>query len=208
MTTAPITEIPAGYLADAKGRLVPQNLVKPAELLEDQTVRNIIEFADALSQQIGRFKGHCFDDVSNFMALLSEQYGGSKGGAKGNVTLSSFDGALKVEVRIADRITFGPELQVAKELIDECIETWAAGSRDEIRTLIDSAFQADQSGGLNREAVLRLRRLNIQDETWQIAMQALTDSIRVEGSKTHMRFYRRSSPQEKYQMITIDLASA
>lgn len=81
--TAPQPEIPAGYLRDAKGRLVPTHLVRDHELLEDQTVRGIVGFADALSAQIGRFKGHTFEDVASFLDLLGERYGQRKRGLDG-----------------------------------------------------------------------------------------------------------------------------
>mgnify|MGYP001156550081 CR=1 FL=1 len=55
------------YMADSKGRHVPVELVKPADRLIDQTVRTVMGYADDLSAQIARFKGHCFDD---FAALL------------------------------------------------------------------------------------------------------------------------------------------
>ena len=51
------TQIPAGYMKDAAGRLVPESIVKPAEKLEDQLVAKIMDFARALSDQISRFKG-------------------------------------------------------------------------------------------------------------------------------------------------------
>ncbi|MFM2042091.1 MAG: hypothetical protein RLY86_667 [Pseudomonadota bacterium] len=204
MTTIPV---PPGYMKDAKGRLVPDSLVKPADKLMDQTVRSLIGHAEALSARIGRFKGHCFDDVNALLALLAEQYGETRGGAKGNVSLTSFDGCLKVQVAVSDRIAFGPELQIAKSLVDQCIISWSEGARAEICALVDGAFQVDKEGTVNREALLRLRRLDIRDETWTKAMEALTDSIRVEGSKTYMRFYRRVTPEDAWSPISIDLAA-
>ncbi|TXG98586.1 MAG: DUF3164 family protein [Nevskiaceae bacterium] len=200
--------VPAGYWKDAKGRLVPEGMVRPVDKLEDQLVRKMMMHADELSKQIGRFKGHCFDDVGAFMALIAEQYGATKGGAKGNMTLTSYDGCLQVKLAVADNLTFGPELQVAKGLIDECIAEWADGARPEIRMLVDHAFRTDQEGKVNREAIFSLRRMEIDDDRWRQAMQAITDSIRIIGSKEYFRFYRRDTPQSAWQPITIDLAAA
>lgn len=205
-TTAPA--IPPGYMPDAKGRLVPELLVRAEDKLEDQLVRKIMGYADELSARIARFKGHTFDDIGAFMALLAEKYGASKGGAKGNVTFTSYDGTLKVQVQVSDTLTFGPGLQVAKELIDACIADWADGARDEIRTLVQHAFRTDKEGLVNREAIFALRRIEIADERWQRAMEAITQSIRVAGSNTYVRFYRRADPQAKWEAVTIDLASA
>jgi Protein of unknown function (DUF3164) len=203
------TPIPEGYMADAKGRLVPINLVKGIDLLEDQMVHKIMGYADGLNQQIARFKGHTFDDIGTFLDLLSEKYGWKpKDGAKGNMTFTSFDGRVKVQVAISDTLVFGPELQIAKGLIDECIAEWSEGSRDEICALVEHAFRADKEGQVSREAVFSLRKIEIDDERWNNAIQAINDSIRIQGSKTYLRFYRRDNPTDRWQNVTIDLAAA
>lgn len=197
----------ARYMRDAGGRLVPEGLVKGEHKLEDQTVRKIVAYAEDLSAQMARFRGKTFDDVTTFVELLAEKYGGRRGGAKGNTTLTSYDGCLKVVVQVQDQLSFGPELQIAKELVDECITAWAAGARDEIRALVEHAFQTDKEGRINRAALFQLRRLDIDDDQWRAAMAALGDAIRVIGSREYVRFYRRPSPRAAWQAISIDLAN-
>ena len=167
------------YMTDSGGRLVPVKLVAPANVLEDQTVRSLIAFAETLSAQIARFRGHTFEDVGSFLDLLFEKYEVRRGGSKGNITLSSYDGMYRVQVQVQDQLAFGPELQVAKALVDECITAWAEGARAEIRALVEHAFQVDQQGRINRSALFQLRRLNIEDERWQAAMKALGDAIQI-----------------------------
>ena len=201
-------EIPPGYMQDAKGRLVPDRLVKDWDRLEDETVDKMMGYARELSDQIARFKGHCFDDCASLMDLLAEQYDIKKGGKKGNVSFTSFDGCQKVTVQVQEHIQFGPELQVAKDLIDDCILRWSDQAEANLQALVTHAFAVDKQGQVNREALLSLRRLNITDETWRKAMQAITDSIRVTGSKSYMRFYERPTPEAAWQAITIDIAKA
>jgi hypothetical protein len=196
------------YMRDAGGRLVPLPAVKPEHLLEDQTVRKIVAYADELSAQIARFRGHCFDDVTTFVDLLAEKYGGRRGGAKGNTTLTSYDGCLRVVVQVQDQLSFGPELQVAKGLVDECITAWAEGARTEIRALVEHAFQVDREGRINRAALFQLRRLEIDDPTWKAAMAAIGDAIRVIGSREYVRFHRRPHPKARWEAISIDVATA
>lgn len=198
----------ASYMRDAGGRLVPLELVKPESRLEDDTVRKIIGFAEELNGQLSRFRGHTFDDVATFVELLAEKYGGKRGGAKGNTTLTSFDGCRKVVVQVQDQLSFGPELQVAKELVDECITAWSDGADPELRALVQHAFQTDKEGRINRAALFQLRRLDIKREPWPKAMEALGDAIRVIGSREYVRFYRRNDPRGRWEPITIDLASA
>lgn len=203
-----MNDAPDGYMSDSKGRLVPLNLVKEQHLLEDQTVKKILEYAENLHKHIKRFRGHTFEDVATFKDILAEKYNAKKGGAKGNVTLTSYDGCQKVTVQVQDFLAFGPELQIAKSLFDECISEWSEGADDKIHALVDHAFQVDKEGLINRSALFGLRRVNIDDEKWLAAISALNDSIRVQGSREYVRFYKRDTPRDRWIAITIDLASA
>ena len=200
---------PEGWCRNAKGHLVPERLVAEHERLEDTTVRTIAAYALDLHRQIQRFVGHCYDDLAAMDDLVAERYGlRRKGGAKGNRTYLSYDGGLRVVVQIQDRITFGPELQAARELVDACISDWAEGTRDEIQALIRHAFEPDREGRVNREAVFRLRKLAIDDERWKAAQAAISDAIRVIGSTSYIRFYVRATPESRtWYGITIDMTS-
>lgn len=192
---------------DAKGRKVPANLVTQIDKLKEQTIDKVVEHAITLSKQIGRFKGHTFDDVYTLVDLLKEEYGAQLGGAKGNIDLVSFDGCRKLQISVADHISFGPELGVAKGLIDEYIEDVIEGSSDEVRALVTHAFETDKPGHVNREGLFSLRRLDIKHPKWQSAMQAITDSMRVIGSKAYVRTYRRDTADAGWEMIQLNIAS-
>lgn len=196
------------YMRDAKGSLVPVELIRPQDVLQDETVRRIIGYALALSDQVARFKAHTFDDIGAFEALLEQEYGSKVGGPKGNKTLMSHDGLFKVSVQVADYIDFGPELQIAKELVDECLNEWAADARPEIRAVVTRAFNTDKAGQINRAEIFMLLRLDITDPRWLKAMQAIRDAMRVVGSKTYVRCHKRSAPDAGWDPITIDLAKA
>lgn len=196
------------HMRDGRGALIPVSLIKPTDKLIDQTVRTIMGYAIPLSEQVSRFKEHTFDDLGALEALLDEKYGARLGGAKGNKTLMSHDTLFKVTVQVADNITFGPELQVAKGLIDECLNEWAEGARDEIRTIVTRAFNTDKEGQINRTEIFMLLRLEIRDPRWVKAMEAIRDAMRVVGSKTYVRCYRRAAIDAPWEAVTIDLAKA
>ncbi|WEH92951.1 DUF3164 family protein [Acinetobacter soli] len=128
------------------------------------------------------------------------------GGAKGNLTLFSFDGKYKIVRQIQDSIRFDERLQAAKALIDECIQSWSANSNDYLKVLVNDAFQVDKEGKISTGRVLGLRRHNIDDTKWQKAMQAISDSIIVTDSKNYVRFYERDE-DGKYQPISLDFAN-
>lgn len=196
------------WMLDAKGNLVPLELVKPADKLEDEVVRKLMGHASCLSDQISRFRGHTMTDLGEFDALLMQEYGVTKGGPKGNRTYQSFDGLKKVTVQVADFVDFGPQLQVAKRLLDECLTEWSADSRPEIRAIITRAFNTDKEGQVNRSEIFMLLRLDIEDTRWSEAMRAIREAMRVTGSKEYVRFYERANIKDGWTAVTIDLAKA
>lgn len=196
------------YMKGAKGELVPVEAVKAQDKLMDETVRKIIGYARPLSEEVARFKQHCFDDVDSFVLLLAQEYGASAGGRKGNITLTTYDGLFKVQVQVADHISFGPELQTAKTLVDECLSEWSADAHADLRAVVNRAFNVDKEGKVNRAELLSLLRLEITDERWQRAMKAIRDSMRIIGSKRYVRFYRRETVDGKWQTVPIDIAAA
>jgi len=198
--------IPDGYQLRADGALIPENLIKPIDQLRDQTIAGIVERAKRLSAELAAFKGAAFSDIETFVATSLEEYGVRVGGAKGNLTLVSFDGRFKVVRQVQERVAFDERLQAAKALIDECITSWSKGSRDEIKVLVNGAFQVDQEGKISTGRVLGLRRLAIKDETWQRAMLAISDSVRVLGSKPYIRVYERAAGSDEYVPVVLDLA--
>ncbi len=197
------------YVKDGRGRLVPRDLVRPQNLLQDEMVRKIVFHAGELRDRVCRFRGHTMDDISSFDALLEDEYGGhSRTSVKGNRTYQTFDGCMKVQVQIAETVAFGPELQIARDLVDECLAEWAKGTRKEIRAIVGQAFKTDQEGEISRGAIYALTRLDIEDPRWRKAMDAVHDAMRVVGSTSYVRIYTRENPELPWQAISIDLAKA
>ncbi|OJF91724.1 sulfate transporter [Rhizobium sp. 58] len=196
------------YMHDAKGNLVPRKNVSSQDQLEDETVRKIIAFAADLSAQITRFRDHTMLDLGSFDALLAQEYGASIGGKKGNKTYQTFDGLMRVQVQVSDLQDFGPQLQIAKSLIDDYLRELVAESSSEIQTLVTHAFNTDKEGQINKAGLFMLMRVDIADERWKRAMQAIRDSMRITGSKEYVRFYQRTSIEDGWQAISIDLARA
>ena len=204
MTQASV--IPEGFMQDPQGRLIPERLVKDVDKARHELVLDLVAKAKSLRESMAAFLADAMGDVSAFAQLSAEQYGAKIGGDKGNITLASYDGRFKVQRQVSEHLVFDERLQAAKALIDECIAEWTEGSRDELKVLINDAFQVDKEGRINTGRVLSLRRLNIADDRWRQAMQAVSDSLRVAGSKTYLRVYERDA-NGKYQPIALDLAA-
>lgn len=196
------------YMNTADGGMLPVDLVKPLDQLRDGVVRKIVSHGLALSRQVSRFLGHTFRDIGQLEALMAQEYHTRLGGKKGNITLYTVDGLFRVEVRVNERIDFGPELQVAKTLVDECLIEWSSDARDELRAIVTMAFNTDKAGRINRSEIFKLLRMDITDPRWQEAMRAIRDAMIVIGSKTYVRMWMRDRHDAGWLAITIDLAKA
>nr|DAS19881.1 MAG TPA: Protein of unknown function (DUF3164) [Caudoviricetes sp.] len=191
------------YRQDARGNLIPIANIKEIDLLRDELVQNI--FANVLPAvtALQNVKTQAIGDVRAFVDLSAEKYD-VKPSKKGNITLNSFDGKLRVTVAMQDVLTFDERLQASKALIDECLNEWTVDSRQELKTIVQQAFDVNKEGKISVAKVLSLRRLEIQDEKWQRAMQALTDSVHTQATREYIRLHQRNDKTGEYVLVSTD----
>jgi hypothetical protein len=197
------------YLRNAKGDLKPLDGIPPVDLLMDEMVRKCCTYAEDLSAELARFQAHTYADIAAFDALLAQEYGVTQSGeTKGNRTFTSFNGCLQIKVQVADRIQLGPELQIAKRLLDEMILARAsrAGADSFLVALVSQAFKVDQEGKVDVGAILALRRMQVDDPVWAEVTRAIDDAVRIIGTKRYVRFYRRDRPDGEWSMVPLDIA--
>ena len=199
--------IPPGYWQDASGNLIPESKVKDIDKLRHQVVTDLCHMAKQRRDGLAEFKAKAMQEVAALVATSMEQYGVKTGGEKGNVTLTSFDGKYKLVRQMQDRLVFGEQLLAAKALIDECVQAWSKDANDNIRALVNHAFQTDKEGKINTGRVLGLRSLDIQDEAWKQAMQAIADSTKTASTTPYVRFYERDEGTGEYKAISLDVAA-
>jgi hypothetical protein len=178
---------------DAQGRLVPLEMVKPADRQRDELVQKLFsQYADVLDV-CQKFRGEADEEIDAHLQLVQEQYGVKMGGQVGNLVLNSYDGELRVTRAVDKVIAFSDEIHAAKKLIFECVEEWITEARPELKVLVEDAFRQDKQGHLSAGRILGLLRLEIADERWKQAMLAIRDSVRVQNTRTYLRFYRRTA---------------
>lgn len=198
--------IPEGYWPDPKGRLVPIATISAVDQLRDEVVRQLVTDALDLQTRIAAAKSQMFAAVETFCDLAAAEYETVIGGEKGNISLTSFDGLMQVRVQTQDRVTFDERLQAAKSLVDECLNGWSADAGPELRTLVMQAFQVDKEGRIATGRILGLLRLDIRDERWRRAMDAIRDSILVLDTARYLRIYRRDAGG-KWEPVVLDFSA-
>ncbi|MCQ4108056.1 DUF3164 family protein [Aeromonas sp. JL9] len=190
---------------NAQGHMVPYSLIKTIDLLRDDVVRRQIAIALELKLHMAATKIQMQQELEDYLDLSASEYGVTYGGAKGNITLTSFDGSMKVERAIGEHRVFDERIQAAKAQIDACIERWSEGSNDKIVALVDHAFRVNKQGKIDVNQVLSLRNLAIEDAEWKAAMDSIADAITTVSKKEYIRLYQRE-PSGKYVAINLDWA--
>lgn len=197
--------IPEGYRLNALGHLVPEDLIKPIDKLRDDVVMKIVNNAKAQRKAMAEFKIESMAEIADFVDLSASEYGVEYGGAKGNVSLPSFDGMYQVRRAVGDHRIFDERIQAAKKILDDLVIRWGANADPKIKAIINHAFRVNKQGRIDVNQVLSLRQIDIDDPEWQSAMAAIADSIQVSSTSQYLRIYERQ-PDGQYQQIGLDIA--
>lgn len=200
--------VPRGYWKNAAGALVPVSKIKPIDKARDALVREITERAEAMNRGLADFKGEVMAQIDAFVEQSAAEFGVTVRGSvgKGNITLTSFDGSLKVERQVSERIAFDERLQIAKTKIDGCVHKWGKGANHNLQALVNHAFRVDKAGKVSVGGVLSLRQVNIDDPDWAAAMTAIADSMQAVSSVAYVRMYRRNEAGG-YDPISLNAAA-
>ncbi|NKF51396.1 DUF3164 family protein [Shewanella sp. WXL01] len=202
-----MNNVPEGYKRDAKGNLVAMDNIAPLDLIRDEVVIGLIKLAEEQQDELRDFKLSMMTAFNDFVELSAQEYNTKLGGKKGNITLHNFDGTMRIQLAVSEQLRFDERLQVAKQLIDECIHDWSDGANDRIRTLVEHAFQVDSEGKVSTARIMGLRKLDMDDTRWDKAMKAIADSIQVTDSKSYIRFYKRRDLDSAWEPISLDIAA-
>lgn len=195
-----------GSWIDGRGKAVPRSYIDPVDRRRDQVVEQLLKKAVDLRERLEKFYDEVMQKVMEFIIYSSKQSGVTPGGMKGNITLSNFSHNLKLEIQNYEYLDFDERLQQAKQIIDGCMTRWSEGSRKEIRTIINQAFEVDQKGKLNVKAILNLRKIKIRDREWEHAMELIDEARSVVFSKSYARFFVRGE-DGTWNSVVLDLAN-
>lgn len=195
------------WMENPKGNLDAVENIPGSDLLMDEMVRSHVGYAEDISAELARFQAHCYADIAALEARLDQEFNISRDeGSKGNRTFVTYDGKLKVQIAISERLFFGPELQQAKALIDSMIRDRADGADPFLITLVQQAFKVDKEGQVDAASILALRRQDVDDPRWPDVCRAIDRAKRPAGSKSYLRFYRKNA-LGKDVMVPLNMAT-
>lgn len=181
------------YLDD--GTLVPAATVGPRRLVEDQMVRQLVEQALWLHEELLAFRAAAMEAATAYQDRLAQLYadGAEKPPrrAQANISYFSVDRRWKIEVEQADRTVFGPSIEVARERFLAFVNS--LHGQPILKAMVHRTLGLDRQGYIRPGEVLRLRNCG-RDEThpdWVAAMQALEDAMDTMVTGRRLRVYQR-----------------
>lgn len=189
-----------GNWIDGQGNTVPPRYIDKPVKARDRTVRRVHARAVSLSERLQTVKGEVLNLVDTYLNQVAEEYGEQW---KGNAELVTFDGRIKVEVKISEALEFDERLQVAKSKIDDCLRRWTTDARAEVQAIINRAFAVDSKGRINVRAVISLRQIKSRDPIWIDAMEIIADSLRIRNTRRYINVYERDD-QDRWRPISLN----
>lgn len=200
-----MTTIPDGYREDPRGNLVAERNIHPRDLLADQMVRDLVARCQGAGGFLADLKRDLLGDVSAFAQLVAADYGAVITGADGGVSLTTYDGRLKIERVRADRIQVGPEILAAEQLVREILSEIT----DPIaKPIAERAFSRHRkTGELSAAKLIALAGVEIDDPRWREAQRAIKDSLTATGTVTYFRAYRRTDTDKPWEQIPLDFSA-
>lgn len=195
-----------GRWMDGQCEYIPAKYIDPVDKKRDKLVEKLVKSAEEVSLKLCFLKEQAVDEIEKHLDWLEKRYSVSQRTQEGNKTLSNFSMNAKVEIRINKFIDFDERLEVAKTLIDQCIQRWSQGANDKLSLLVKDAFKIDSKGRLDKHRIIGLRRLEIKDADWDKAMELISDSVQVVGRRSYIRFWKKAEDGQ-WRSISLDISA-
>ena len=195
------------FWEDGQGRLIPLAQIKTEDQSKDLMIESIATQWKETQKNLIALKKWVYAEIGAHLGILQTKYGAKQRDLSGGITLKDYSGRYKLQIQVASILSFDEKLKIAKELIDSCIERWAKNSEPKLVAVIRDAFRVNQQGKVSIPRILGLRNLEIEDEEWNRAMEAIGDSVLVEHTKKYIRLYERDEAEGKYVALPLDIAA-
>lgn len=190
------------YWLDSSGKEIPLEAIDDEIKAEDELVEQLIGKAKDLQGIIKERKAEMSNLINTHLAAKAAKF---KKEWKGNAVFRDFSKEKAIYKKIGRFISFDNNLQLAKQLIDECFVAWGGNSNSNLVAVVNKAFDVNNAGKVDVKEILCLRKIKISGEkadTWKQAMDLIADSITVQSTKDYFYFQEKD---EKGVMRTIVL---
>jgi hypothetical protein len=188
------------------GSYVKLSELEPQKRLAHDLASDLFHRAVALNENLSAFKAFGLSEMRAYRDMMLGDYGVKVGGKEGGFSVRSACGTMVARLDVAKQVTFGPELEAAKALLDEFFEQELEGSSPAIREIVSKAFKLNSKGRLDTQGILGLRDFRFESDVWRRAMQAIDDAICRDSATTYLRVYQVDPERKSEKLVALDLA--
>ncbi len=188
---------------DGRGQTVPAGYVKAYDKARDRAVRRVLAGALKLRAQMEAFMADAVRTMDS-LATMKESLG-----KRGNFSARSFDALIEVTVKQQYNVRLDGRVQQARELmLDYATRELERAGKGAflLQQMIEAAFKPDRSGFLPRSEINKLVTYQVADEKWNEGVRLLKEAITTEAGKRYLNVTRRSSLQDDFKPIRLDIA--
>jgi hypothetical protein len=192
------------------GRFVPEANISEYDRQKETLLIPMIREVRELSAMLVDAKRRAFAAWRQFESDVLEDYGVEVTTAKGNGTLYTFEQTYRVTMNSSAVLAFDNRLKAAQELISACIADWSKTANQNLVALVQEAFETDRHGMVNVRKILSLRRIEIDDERWHSAMEAIAEATMEIDRAAYLNFYERveRNGKQEWELIPLSMAKA
>ena len=191
-------------MKDNNGHDVPVKYVSKYDRLRDERTKRILA---RFRKERKALEAVVRDSLADIAVIQGAREAAAA--EKGNFSVTSFDGLVRVaidqawHIELDDRVREARDrmLGYAKKLCGKAGPDAAA-----LLEIVEEAFAANSAGRLSVGRVLSLCRRNITAREWTEARDMLLASLQPEKGRCYIHVYSRPDMQHDFEMVRLDLA--
>jgi hypothetical protein len=191
---------------NSKGQTVPAELMKDKNIARQAICDDILPHAQRAASELLALRNKIVKTLREYKQWDAEKYG-VKIGEKGNVSVTSFDGNTRVQLRSHPTVVYSEQsIEVAKELMGQVIDENTSSVMQDLRRLFNDAF-TPKKDGLSLVSITTLMSYDIPDARWQRGVKALEEGREVMDRAFYVEVStRNANAQNQWIPIPLDIA--
>lgn len=196
------------YIKGPNNKQKSTALVKDDDLKKHIFVEEIFKMVDDYEAYSREMKKSIYDKLDEYKQYMAGEYGVSSDFK--SITLTNFTQDKRIEQKTGDLIDFNDNINIAQKKIEEVIDSElkyskAGSTIHVIAELATSAFTV-KHGRLNRNALLALTRMNIQNKTFEEAQKIILESMVTTETRQYINF-KKKDDKGKYRAVNLNFSS-
>jgi len=191
-------------LVNGTGKEVAIELIRPEVLKRDKIVKKMYNRLRLLYSKMLSEKQKILTEIGKYQKAMANETGTE---VLENATLSDYSNTIRIVKRNNRVIDFDDNIQLAEKKIKELIRKWGENSNPYIAEIVDRTFKTDRKGFINKNSILSLFTININDPDWLEAMELIRKSMYENAQKEYIMVQYRNDHTAGWETLNLNFSS-